>query len=257
MALIPKLRRRPARAGEMTIVEHLEELRRRLILSLGGIGVGAIGGWLLYERVLDLMRSPYCRAITRLPEERQPPTGCDFVFASPTEGIIIRLKVVFYLGLLLALPIVLYQLWRFITPGLYPKERRLAIPFVLVSVSLFAAGAWFALQLLPRGLNFLLSFPGEGLVPLLTADRYLGFVILVTLAFGIAFEFPVILVFLGMVGVLSSVRLRSWRRYTILFIAVFAAVLTPTQDPWTMLALMSAMYLFYELAILILRVLKR
>lgn len=257
MPLIPKLRRRSEPAGEMTLVEHLEELRHRLIVSIGSVGFGAIVGWFLYAPVIDLIQDPYCRAVESLPPERMPPAGCNFVFASPAEGIIVRFKVVFFLGLLVALPIVLYQLWRFITPGLYSRERRMAIPFVLSSVLLFGAGAWFALLMLPRGLRFLLTFPGEGLVPLLTADRYLGFVMLVTLAFGIAFEFPIILIFLSAVGILNSERLRRGRRYTVLFIAVFAAMLTPTQDPYTMLALMLPMYLFYEAAILVVRLLMK
>lgn len=241
----------------MTIIEHLEEFRSRLVFSALAVAVGSVGGWFLFFPVTRLLRGPYCDALRSLPEANRPPSGCNLLFSGAVDAFSIRLKVVVFLGFALALPVVLFQLWRFIVPGLTSRERHLAIPFVLSSVVLFALGGLFAYLVLPRGLSFLLGFAGEGFVPLLTADKYLGFVMLVTLAFGLSFEFPIVLIFLGWAGVVSAAQLRKWRRYTILFLAIFAAVITPTGDPVTMSAMMIPMYLFYEAAILIVRFLKK
>jgi sec-independent protein translocase protein TatC len=152
---------------------------------------------------------------------------------------------------------VLYEVWAFIVPGLTKRERRMAIPFVLSSVLLFVLGALVAYWTLPKALNFLLGFAGSQFAPLLTADRFLTFVMLVALSFGLAFEFPIALVFLLMAGVVTTRQLRDWRRGAILFIAVFAAVITPSSDPYTMLAMTIPMVLFYEAAIIVGRLLKR
>lgn len=237
----------------MTLIEHLEELRYRLIVSFLSVGVGAIAGWYLYDLVIELLTKPYCDTIRGLPPEMRPPTGCRIVITGAVDGFVLKLKVVAFLGLALALPIVLYQLWAFIVPGLTAKERRLAIPFVGSSVLLFAAGTFVAYVTLPRGLDFLLDFAGKGVVPLLQADKFIGFVITLSLAFGLAFEFPLLLIFLSAVGIVTSERMRSWRRYTVLFIALFAALITPSGDPWTMLSMMVPMVVLYEGAILVAR----
>src|SRR3989442_1178314 len=154
--------------------------------------------------------------------------------------------------------VVLYQLWMFIMPGLTEGERKYALPFVLASLVLFALGGWFAIITLPKGLNFLLGFAGTTRVLLLlTFPKYLGFVILLILAFGASFEFPLVLVSLTLVGVLSSRKLRQWRRYAVLGIAVFAAVITPSQDWFTMTAMMVPLLVFYELSILVARLLHK
>jgi sec-independent protein translocase protein TatC len=255
MPLIPERFRRRRRdpEGTMSLIEHLEELRSRLFISLGAIGLASIVGWFLYGPVLHLLKKPYCQTLDNLPKANRPPTGCDFVFTGVLDPVVIKLKVVVFLGLFIALPIVLYELWAFIVPGLTRRERRMAIPFVVSSVILFALGAVLAYFTLPKGLGFLLGFAGSGFVPLLTGDRFLGFVMLLALAFGLSFEFPIILVFLAMVGVVSSRKLRDWRRGAILFIAVFAAVITPSSDPYTMTAMMVPMILFYEGAIIVAR----
>jgi sec-independent protein translocase protein TatC len=241
----------------MTIVQHLEELRYRLVVSVAAVAVGSIAGWVVFDRALTALRGPYCDALAALPPSSRPPTGCKLVFNGPVEPFVVKLKLVLFIGLALALPIVLYEFWRFVTPGLTKRERRLGIPFVVSSVALFALGGWFAYLTLPRGLQFLLGFAGPGTVPLLTAGRYISFVIFMTLAFGLAFEFPIVLIFLSLVGVTSSAALRRWRRYAVLVIAIVAAIITPSQDPYTMLAMMIPMAVFYELAILVARLLKR
>jgi sec-independent protein translocase protein TatC len=173
------------------------------------------------------------------------------------EPFLIRFKVALFTGLAIALPIILYQLWRFITPGLTRKERRLAFPFVLSSLLLFALGGWFAYLTLTKGLHFLLGFAGTTIVPFLTVDRYINFVLFMGVAFGLSFEFPLVLLMLCWVHVLSSSKLRAWRRWAWLGITVYAAVITPSQDPFTQLAMMIPMIVFYEVVILVARAMKR
>jgi sec-independent protein translocase protein TatC len=256
MPLIPARFRRRERDPEatMSLVEHLEELRTRLLVSLGAIGAGSVAGWFLYRPVVDLFLTPYCNYWKTIPRSVRPTQGCTLFFTGALDAMVLKLKVVVFVGFFIALPIVLYELWAFIVPGLTKRERRMAIPFVATSVLLFAAGAVLAYVTLPKALNFLLGFAGSPFTPLLTGDRFLSFVMLVALAFGIAFEFPVVLVFLAAVGVISSRRLRDWRRGAIVLIAVFAAVITPSSDPYTMTAMMIPMILFYEAAIIVARV---
>jgi sec-independent protein translocase protein TatC len=260
MKLIPdRLRRRSSRdpEGTMTLVEHLTELRYRLVVALSAIALGAFVGWFLFDPVIELLTEPYCDYVRTVPPELRVTEECALSFFGALEPALIKLKLVFFLGLFIALPVVLYQLWAFVVPGLTKRERRLAIPFVLSSVALFALGALFAYWSLPKALNFLLGFAGSEFAPVLAGDRFLSFVMVVALTFGLAFEFPVALVFLLVVGVISTAQLRRWRRGAIVFIAVVAAVITPSSDPFTMLVMTVPMVLFYEAAIIVGRLLKR
>jgi len=259
MKLIPERLRRARREaeGSMTLVEHLQELRYRLVLCVVAIAVGSVVGWFLFDGLIDLLLHPYCEYWKTVPPASRATRDCSLFFFGALEPALVKFKVVAFLGLFIALPIVLYQVWRFIVPGLTKRERRLAIPFVASSMALFALGAAFAYWTLPKALGFLLGFAGEKFAPLLTADRFLSFVMLVALSFGLAFEFPVLLVFLQLVGVVSSRQLRDWRRGAILGIAVFAAIITPSSDPYTMLAMTIPMVVFYEAAIIVGRLMKR
>jgi sec-independent protein translocase protein TatC len=241
----------------MTLIEHLEELRHRLVICILAVAGGAVVGWLLYGPVLNLVLNPYCDYWKTTDPKLRINQSCSLFFNEPLGAMVVKLKIVVFIGLMVALPVLLYQLWMFIVPGLTRKERRMAIPFVGSSVALFALGALFAYITLPKGLNFLLGFAGSNFVPLLTGDRFITFVILVAVAFGLAFEFPVLLVFLELVGVVTSQKLRKWRRYSILGIAIFAAIITPSSDPYTMLAMTVPMCLFYEAAIIIGRLMKK
>jgi sec-independent protein translocase protein TatC len=235
--------------GRMTVVEHLSELRRRLMISIVAL---AIAGVICYIFALDI--------ISFFLDFYRDATDGDrnaFVFTGPLDAFITRLKVATYGAIVLALPVWLWELWRFITPGLNPKEKRYAIPFVLSSLVLFALGAGVALLTLPAALDFLLNVGGSEVEPLLTADKFIGLVSIMILAFGFAFEFPVILVFLLIAHVLTTDQLRKWRRWAIILIFVFAAVITPSQDPYSLFFMALPMYLFYELSIVIGRVLKR
>jgi sec-independent protein translocase protein TatC len=173
------------------------------------------------------------------------------VVTDPLDSFSIRLKLAGYLGFLLASPVVLWQLWRFITPGLYDKEKRYAVPFVASSIVLFLLGAGLALVTFPKTLEFLASFGGDELELLYTPSKYLGLLVMMMLIFGLGFEFPVILVFLELAGILRWQQLRAWRRYAIVSIFVVDAVITPSGDPVTLLAMAVPMVLFYEAAILI------
>jgi sec-independent protein translocase protein TatC len=257
--MMPKLRRRSTdeRTGTMTLIEHLEELRHRVIVSFIALLGGAAVGWFLYPTFLNIVTHPFCDYVMSLPRDQRPPTGCDLVASGALDPLTVKLKVVFALGLFVALPVILYQLWAFIVPGLTSRERRMAVPFIAASMVLFALGALVAYVTLPKGLNFLLGFAGPKFTILITGSSFIGFVVLLTLAFGLSFEFPILLIFLGLAGVLSSAKLRAWRRYAIVLISVFAAVITPSSDPYSMLALMIPMLLFYEAAIIVIRLLKK
>lgn len=180
-----------------------------------------------------------------------------FIFTGPLDAFATRLKVATYGGIVLALPVWLFQLWRFITPGLDPREKRYAVPFVLSSVALFAVGAFVALVTLPQALDFLLSVGGEEQQPLLAADKYISLVSLMIVAFGLAFEFPVVLVFLLIAGILRTEQLRRFRRWAVVLVFAFAAVITPSQDPYSLFFMAVPMYAFYEMSILIGKALKR
>jgi len=233
----------------MTVVEHLSELRRRIIVCMIAITIAAI---VVYIFSLDIIRF-----LIRYYEDATDGQRDALIFTGPLDAFATRLKVATYGGIALAMPVWLFQMWRFVTPGLNRKEKRYAIPFVLTSVLLFSLGGLVAMLTLPKALDFLLNIGGAELEPLLTADRYLSLVSLMIIAFGIAFEFPVVLTFLLLARVISVAQLRRWRRAAIVFITIFAAVITPSQDPYSLLLMMVPMYLFYEACIIIGRILKR
>jgi sec-independent protein translocase protein TatC len=239
--------KRSADAATMTVVEHLSELRNRIICSLVAVAVGAVICFVLFDWILGFMTRPY----------EQASGGKTLIITGPLDGFLVRLKVASYGGFVLASPVVFWQLWRFVTPGLYPKEKRYAIPFVVSSAVLFIGGAVVAVITFPKALGFLLSVGGQNLEPLLTAGSYLTLVFLMVLAFGVAFEFPILVVFLLLARILTTAQLRRWRRYSFLVIVIFAAVITPSQDPISLFAMALPMYLLYEASILVGRVLRR
>lgn len=231
----------------MPLVDHLAELRRRLIISVLALVGGAVVGFILFDWILGFLIRPYTKA-----------TGeTQFVFFDPLEAFATRLKVAAWTGAFLASPVVLWQLWRFITPGLHKKEKRYAIPFIVFSILLFMLGAFVAVFTFETALRFLVGIGGDQLSPLFSASKFLSFMILMIIAFGIAFEFPVLLVFLELAGVLTSATLRRWRRPALVVIVAIAAVITPSQDPYSLFMMVVPMYLFYEGAILIGRLLKK
>ena len=231
----------------MSLVEHLAELRRRLIISAVALALGGVVAFLLYHRILDFLITPYKEVTgkTRL------------VITDPLEGFATRLKISAYGGLFLASPVVLWQLWRFITPGLHKNEKRYAIPFIVVSIVLFLVGVGVAFLTFESALRFLVGVGGENLETFFTPTKYLSLITLMIIAFGIAFEFPVLLVFLQMAGVVPSRRLRKWRRPAVVIIVGVAALITPSQDPYSLFAMAGPLYLFYEGSILVGRLMKK
>ena len=236
--------------ARMPLVEHLRELRNRLGKSLLAISVGIFAAFFFWQPILDFLRQPYCRAVV------DDVCGGLYVFG-PLESLAIRLKVSSLAGVVLSSPVWLYQLGAFITPALHRKERRYAAAFLAASSVLFGAGCVVAYVTLDKGLAFLLNVGGDGVLVLPGLKSYLNFVTLTLLAFGIAFLFPVVIVFLNIVGVLQVARMRAWRRGMIVGIAAGAAVLTPSTDPYSFLAMAIPLYLLYEACIVLARLRER
>ena len=259
MRTLPWRRKTPEeREGAMSLIDHLRELRHRLLICLWALLAGSVAGLFLYSPAMRLIKSPYCDFLRDHPDKTPfKGQGCSLIFLGAIDGFLITVKVVVFLALLVALPVILYQLWGFIVPGLTARERKWAIPFVLVSVLLFLFGGVAAYLTLPAALKFLLGVGGDFVSPLLTVDKYIGFVIFTILAFGLGFEFPILLISLSAAGVITNESMRRYRRQVILALAIFAAVITPSPDPISMLALLIPLYLFYEGAIIVSRLLKR
>lgn len=236
--------------GRMPLMAHLEELRRRLLICVLAVIAGAVICWFFYPRILDLLLEPYCRLRGSAGSIPVFGEGCDLLVTDPLEPLSVRLMVAGYGGLALAVPVVLWELWKFVAPGLLARERRWALPFVLVGVLLFAAGCVLAYWSIPRALDFLVGIGGPDLVSVFSPARYLGFVVKMTVAFGIGFEFPLVLVFLQIIGVVSPTALRRFRRIAVVGIVALVALLTPSGDPFTLLVLSVPMLVFYEVAIL-------
>src|SRR5690349_15311988 len=186
----------------MTLVEHLTELRRRLIISVVAVAVGATVAFIFSDQIIHFLVGPY-RDLGHGPGK--------LVATDPLAPFAVRLKVATYGGIVLALPVWLWELWRFVTPGLHKHEKRYAIPFVAASILLFLLGGFVAWLTLPKALQFLATVGGSDITPFFTADKYLQLVSLMIVAFGISFEFPVVLVALLLVGVLHTRTLRRYR----------------------------------------------
>lgn len=233
----------PLERGQMTLMEHLAELRRRLIMSVLAVGAGMIVVWIFYDSVLDLLLQPLESTVDR--GDRPPLLQTD-----PVEGFSVRLRVAGYGGIALAMPILLWQLWRFVSPGLYANEKRYAIPFMASGLTLFGLGAWLAFRTLPRALDFLSTIGGPELEQAYRPSPYIRLVTLMMLVFGAGFLFPILLIFLQLTGIVETDMLRRFRRYAIVIITIVVAVITPSGDPISLVALAGPMIVFYEIAIL-------
>lgn len=237
----------PSTSGAMSLAEHLGELRTRLVRAALALSVGAVVGYIVFPQIFDILLQPYCRLDVAL----RPAENCAVVALRPLEPFSVRIKVALVVGLVLGGPVIFYQLWRFITPGLLERERRYAAPFVILSQLMFVAGVAFAYVILPFALEVLLGMAGEAITPLLTAAEYLSFMLTSAVAFGVLFEIPLILAFLALAGVVSAGFLRRGRPYALLGNFGLAALITPTTDPVTMSVLAVPMVLLYEVAILV------
>lgn len=229
----------------MSLFDHLVELRRRLTRAVIALVLGTVVGYLVFPYLLELIMAPYCSVA----DEVRPDGTCTLVALTPLEPFSVRLKTSFVIGVFVGGPVIFYQLWRFITPGLTIKERRFALPFVALSQIMFAVGIAFSYLVIPYGLRTLLGFGGPGIEPLLSASEYLSFFLMLSVAFGLVFELPLILIFLSLVGVVNSASLRRARPYAILTSVVAAAFITPTNDAITLFFMAGPMVIFYELSI--------
>ena len=242
----------------MTLVAHLTELRNRIAKALLALLVATAVAFWWYEHGLgEFIRAPYCGLPKDLRYGGDAAGGCGLLITDVFGGVFIRLKVSLLAGAVLSAPFWLYQLWAFITPGLKRNEKRYGVAFVAVSSVLFALGAVLAYVSLSAGLRLLLSLAGDGVVVALTAQDYIGFVLSLLVAFGVSFEVPLIAVALNLVGVLGYDVLRRSRRWIFFLTIVFAAFVTPTQDPFTMLLMAGPMIGLFELAIQIARIVDR
>lgn len=243
--------------GRMPLMEHIRELRNRIAKVLVALLLAMVVGWLFYEPfgiklfglelrtpgVLDFLQRPYCEA--------RAGDDCQLYLFGAIEPFTFRLKVAFILGLVVSSPVWVYQLWAFVTPGLHRHERRYTLTFVGLGVPFFLGGVALAYIVIDRGLSLFVGLLSSGMELNLKAGQYLTFLTVIMLIFGISFELPLLVTMLNFAGVLSYEQLKAWRRWIVFGVCVFAAVATPSQDPFTMLALAIPMALLMELATLI------
>ncbi len=226
--------------GSMTLIEHLIELRSRLFKAAVAVVVGLIAGFFLAQPAFDLLAVPYER-LTGSAEKLQQ--------LAPTDGFTIKLQLAMWIGLIIGSPIWMYQLWAFVAPGLHRHERKWAYVFVAIAVPLFVGGALLAWVIVDKSLNFLIEAGISGLSTAFEARRYIDFVTTMLLLFGVAFEFPLLLLMLNFTGVVSAKRLAGWWRTVIFICTLFAAIVTPDPGVFGMLTLAAALSLLYFLAL--------
>lgn len=234
--------------ASMSVMDHLRELRTRLIRCVLAVAVGMMGLLAFYDPVKDFLTEPYVRICAA-----KPSLGCDgsLYALGPLDGFAARLRICTWGGLVLALPVILWEIWRFVVPALEKREKRYAVPFVLSSLALFATGCWIAYWTMDKALDFLISWSGNDVTQAFQVSKYVQLIVMMMLAFGIGFLSPVLIVFLQLVGVVSPrTLLRQWR-FAIMGIFVVSAVITPSGDPISMLALALPLSVLYLASILV------
>ena len=232
----------------MPLREHLGELRSRLVKSLAAIAVGMVVAWFYYDEIFAAIRSPFDDVMAQAEADGRDMT---LAFTGVADPFVMQLKVTGVAGILLASPVWLYQLWRFVTPGLHGNERRWALGFAVVATPMFVGGAYLAYTVMPRGLEILLGFTPENIDNIISVDRYLSFFLRMMLVFGLGFMLPLLVIGLNFAGALTAKRLWSWWRWIVLGVVVFAAVATPTGDPFNLALLAVPMLVLMLLAGLI------
>lgn len=231
---------------KMPFLEHLGELRRRIVVSLIALGVGLVPAFMFSEQIIDWLASPLSEMKIRL------------AFLEPTEPFWVNMKVALVAGLFLVLPVILYEVWAFIAPGLLPHERKFAGPFIVLGTLFFGLGAAFALKVIvPFAVKYLVSFRTTNLVPTISLNRYVDFVLKFTLAFGLVFELPLAITLGSRLGIVTPEFLARNRKYAILINFIVAAILTPTPDAFNQILMAGPLCLLYEAGIIAARLFGR
>jgi len=231
--------------GRMPLMDHLRELRNRVVKIALVILIGAGASWAFYNRIWSFLKEPYCRAVTYCNPQQ---LGHTLIYSGVMDGFYLHLKVALIAGVIITSPIWLYQLWAFIAPGLYSREKRWTYLFVGTAVPLFGLGCFFAYLAMSRGLNFFIGMSGGGLTALFTADSYLGYWIAMIIGFGLCFEVPLVLVILNLARVITHQRFKKSRKVIIFLVFVFAGIASPSPDPLTMLLLGGTVVALVEVA---------
>jgi len=241
---------------QMTLFQHLAELRTRIIRSVLAVVLGIIIILAAYDSVLSFLLHPYRQLCAAKPNFCELSNG-NVISTGPLEGFTTRLSIATYGGILIALPVLMWQIWRFVVPAMHAKERKYAVPFVLSSVLLFLLGGYVAYWTFEPALDWLISWAGQDVQSVFKVSEYVQLLVLMIAVFGLSFEFPVLLVFLQIVGVLTPQTLfKNWR-YAIVIIFVIVAIITPSGDPYSMLVLAVPMSVFYLVAALVGLVIQR
>jgi len=234
----------------MSVVEHLEELRSRLLYCAIAFVIGSVIAYIIYPHILHLLKLPLDSG------GRIAGIKVNLSVQGVTEAFFIKIKVSLFAGFLFALPVTLWQVWRFITPGLEPGEKRYAVPFVLGSLGLFATGALVAYLVLPEALGFLLRF-ARGFNSIIFIGQYVTFFTFMILAFGLTFEIPLVLVLLAAARIISAAWLSKYRRHAIVLAFIIGAIATPSQDPYSNTLMAVPLYIMYEIALIVIKGMER
>lgn len=238
--------------AEMTLVEHLEELRRRLFISLITVALCTVVGFIFWNPILEFLLLPLPAAANRL-----DPTGKALVATGIGEPFMVALKLALAVGIVVASPMVLYQAWSFIVPALTRKERKYALPFTLLGVVLFFVGIAVGFVVLRFPVDWLVGFGSNRFTLLVDANNYFSFVAFFLLAFAVVFELPLVVTFLGVLGVVRSSVLREKRLYILFGLWVLSTVITPGADPYSPVIIAVSFTVLFELSVILLRILKK
>jgi sec-independent protein translocase protein TatC len=229
----------------MPLMDHLRELRNRVVkAAIAGL-LGMVLGFIFFNRIWTFITNPYCKAVQYCQSGN---IGHTLAISGPLDGFYLHIKVAFVVGLVLTSPVWLYQLWAFIAPGLYSREKKYTYAFLGVAVPLFALGFFFAMLMMGRGLHYLIAMIPHNATNVFTADTYIGYFIAMVLGFGLCFELPLLLVMLNLTGIMTHARFKKMRRVMIFLVFVFAGIASPSPDPITMLMLGAVCVVLVETA---------